>query len=115
MILRPDAWPDKIYRSAETGTSDENPVNTAFVALVLLAAAGVDDASPFGSVQVVGACPARPALLQALAPALGPGGQDAARGRGEPIRVVDLGDRYEVAAAGQNRRYADADRDCDER
>jgi hypothetical protein len=62
-------------------------------------------------VDAVGACPTRDAVLEALQPVLVPAG---ARGTAPP-RVSDLGDRFEVTAAGQVAQYADAGRDCVER
>jgi hypothetical protein len=59
--------------------------------------------------EVVGTCPAREAVMGALLPVVGKEGLPSNRG---PTRVVDLGDRFEVAAAGQAARYADGARDC---
>jgi hypothetical protein len=71
-------------------------------------------APPFGlTVETSGTCPTRQGVTAALLPAL----------RHEPpkvsgagvSRVVDLGDRFEVAAFGQTRQYIDIARDCAER
>jgi hypothetical protein len=59
-----------------------------------------------------GECPDREAVMAALLPALA---GRAPRAVPEPPRVADLGDRFEIAAFGQTRQYADAARDCAER
>jgi len=74
--------------------------------------------SPGLTVQTSGECPSQAAVMRALLPALG---HDAAAPvqapgpEGEPPRVTDLGDRFEISAFGQTRQYADAGRDCAER
>ncbi len=71
-------------------------------------------ARPFGLiVQASGQCPSREAVTAALAPALARE-PPAVFGTGVP-RVLDLGDRFEVAAFGQARQYLDTARDCAER
>ena len=61
---------------------------------------------------VSGQCPTRDAVLAALVPALA---KDARAPERVPLLVVDLGDRFQVAAGGQTRQYDDAARDCGER
>ena len=65
-----------------------------------------------GAAQVVGSCPTQAAVMAMLSPVLAP---DSLRTAAEPPRVIDLGDRYLVTAAGQSGLYADAARDCGER
>jgi hypothetical protein len=76
----------------------------------LTATTAASAASP--EVDSVGACPGREAVAAALAPVL-------PRGPLRPTlvapRVVDLGDRFEVTAAGQRAEYLDPTRDCRER
>ena len=63
-------------------------------------------------VNVLGECPASSRLSLALAPVL----RIAATSAPAVLpRVTDLGDRFEVAVAGQVGLYTDANRDCDER
>lgn len=61
----------------------------------------------------VGTCPARDVVWEALAPVM-PAGVAGGQAGASP-RVVDLGDRFEVSAAGQRAQYADRRRDCAER
>jgi hypothetical protein len=61
---------------------------------------------------VSGQCPSRDAVLAALVPALT---KDARVTDRVPLLVVDLGDRFQVAAGGQTRQYDDDGRDCVER
>ena len=71
-------------------------------------------APPFRfAVEASGLCPSSQAVTAALVPALR---REPPRvpGAGGP-RVLDLGDRFEVAAFGQSRQYIDAARDCAER
>ena len=85
--------------------------------LALLAAAGAvpDGGEPAVRaaliVEAQGTCPSgeavRAALLPALTEAPAPGGQ--------APRVTDLGDRFQVDAAGQTGAFVDAARDCTER
>jgi hypothetical protein len=65
-------------------------------------------------VAVTGECPGAEAVATALRSALGSDTQ-AKPGVSETPKVVDLGDRFSVAAAGQVQQYADPARDCDER
>jgi hypothetical protein len=57
-------------------------------------------------------CPGEAAVTAALVPLLK---LDAIRAGDGPVRVADLGDRFEVTAAGQVGVYTDAGRDCSER
>lgn len=68
--------------------------------------------APSALVQVVGSCPSQSAVTDALRPVLG---KDGLRRTSELPRVIDLGDRYVVSAAGQSSPYADPSRDCAER
>ena len=77
-------------------------------AVLLLALAAVA-ATP--AVAVTGDCPSAAAVTAALGSALG-GDQHAAA---DLPRVADLGDRFQVAAAGQVQQYTDPARNCDER
>ena len=71
-------------------------------------------APPSGlTVEATGQCPSRQAVTAALLPALRRE-PPVAPGAGVP-RVVDLGDRFEVAAFGHTRQYLDTARDCAER
>lgn len=63
-------------------------------------------------VEAAGRCPAQDAVAAALAPVLG---REPARPLSAAPRVVDLGDRFEVTAAGQRGQYDDPARDCRER
>jgi hypothetical protein len=66
--------------------------------------------------EAVGSCPTRDAVATALAPVLArEGGRIGASPVSSPPRVVDLGDHFEVTAAGQRAQYSDAARDCAER
>src|SRR3954447_2676702 len=79
-----------------------------FVALVYLVFA---DAAP--AIETTGSCPSAEAVSATIAPLLG---SLAARRWAEgTVRVDDLGDRFEVAAAGQAGQYVDTARDCSER
>ena len=57
-------------------------------------------------------CPGEAAVAAALVPLLK---LDSVRSTDGPARVADLGDRFEVTAAGQVGVYTDAGRDCSER
>jgi hypothetical protein len=95
--------------------------STVFVVLVLLPALAV--ISPVGSeapsqdaaptIETRGSCPSAEQVSATIAPLLG----SLARKRlGEgAVRVDDLGERFEVAAAGQRGQYVDTARDCAER
>lgn len=87
----------------------------AFLGLLLLLSPSMAraDGGHASAVEVtaVGACPARDAVLVALAPVVRP----AADGRAGAARVVDQGDRFDVSAAGQRAQYSDPARDCGER
>lgn len=63
-------------------------------------------------VEAVGTCPAREAVATALSPLLG---REPAAPLSAAPRVVDLGEGFEVFAAGQRGRYTDTARDCSER
>lgn len=67
---------------------------------------------PGGAVQVSGVCPTQAAVIATLSSVLD---ADTLRRTPDPARVVDLGDRYVVEAAGQRGSYADSARDCGER
>jgi hypothetical protein len=82
--------------------------STMFVALVYLVFA---DAAP--AIETTGSCPSAEAVSATIAPLLG--ALAARRWAEGTVRVDDLGDRFEVAAAGQNGQYLDAARDCSER
>lgn len=86
-------------------------MNTVFAGLLLVAvgAKAPDAGTPTPAFEVVGTCPAREAVMRALLPVLG---KDALASNRGPTRVADLGDRFEVAAAGQAARYVDTVRDC---
>jgi hypothetical protein len=73
------------------------------------AAAAPAPAAPI-AVEAAGECPSREAVAAALAPVLGGAAAPAA-----PPRVTDLGDKFEVSAAGQTQQYVDTARDCEER
>jgi len=62
--------------------------------------------------QVVGSCPTQAAVMATLSPVLA---AESLRTVAELPRVIDLGDRYVVTAAGQSGLYADPARDCGER
>jgi hypothetical protein len=79
-----------------------------FVALVYLVS---PDASP--EIETTGSCPSAEAVSATVAPLLGP--LAARRWAEGAVRVDDLGDRFEVVAAGQTGHYVDAARDCSER
>jgi hypothetical protein len=69
-------------------------------------------------IKVSGECPASGTLSLSLAPVLEKtraGTAATAHGPPAPPRVTDLGDSFEVAAAGQIAVYADTGRDCAER
>jgi len=84
----------------------------AIPALSSAAAAPATAGAPLPSVQVVGACPTQAAVMAALSPVLA---AESLRKVAELPRVIDLGDRYLVTAAGQSGLYADPARDCAER
>ena len=80
-------------------------------AAVATAAPAVGSEGP-AQVDAIGTCPGQEAVAAALEPVL----------RREPApplsvapRVIDLGDRFEVVAAGQRAQYVDPARDCRER
>jgi hypothetical protein len=80
--------------------------------LLLPTGVAAQPAAPPVEVTAVGSCPAREAVVAALAPVAG----TAARAGGTALpRVADLGDRFEVSAAGQRTQYVDPGRDCAER
>jgi hypothetical protein len=86
-----------------------------FVALMLAAPAGSEAPSspPVQAIETTGSCPSAEQVSATLAPlvaALAPSRLAAAG-----LRVVDLGDRYEVSADGQSSRYVDPARNCSER
>jgi hypothetical protein len=91
--------------------------STMFVALLLAAfgPAGSEAASSAAvpGIETSGSCPSAEQVSATLAPLLG----SLAPGRlvEGATRVDDLGDRFDVAAAGQTRQYVDAARDCSER
>ncbi len=79
-----------------------------FVALVYLVS---PDTGP--AIETSGSCPSAEQVSATIAPLLG---SSAARRWAEgAVRVDDLGDRFELAAAGQTRQYLDTARDCSER
>lgn len=86
-------------------------MNTVFAGLLLLAVGpqAPDAAAPASVIDVVGTCPGRDPVTDALLPVIG---KDALPSNRGPIRVIDLGDRFDVFAAGQDARYLDAARDC---
>jgi hypothetical protein len=79
-----------------------------FVALVYLVSS---DAAP--AIETTGSCPSAEAVSATIAPLLA--SLAARRWPEGTVRVDDLGDRFEVAAAGQTGQYVDAARDCSER
>jgi hypothetical protein len=90
---------------------------SAAALLALIAAAG---AAPDGRVPTVraalvveaqGGCPSGEAVRAALLPAL----TEAPAAGGQAPRVTDLGDRFQVDAAGQTGAFVDVARDCTER
>jgi len=88
-----------------------------FVALLLavLDSAG-SDAPPSAAapaIETTGSCPSAEQVSATLAPLVGSVAPDRLVGGG--LRVNDLGDKFEVAAAGQTSQYVDAARDCSER
>jgi hypothetical protein len=93
-------------------------LNTVLAGLLLsaLGALGALGSQDVGAtapvVDVVGGCPGHDALLEALRPVIGKDTLSSSRGA---ARVVDLGDRFDVFAAGQTARYVDTARDCGER
>ncbi|HEX2657065.1 MAG TPA: hypothetical protein VHU40_02280 [Polyangia bacterium] len=64
------------------------------------------------AIAATGECPGEAAVTAALVPLLK---VDSVRPSDGPTRVTDLGDRFEVTAAGQVGMYTDAGRDCSER
>ncbi|HEY8927223.1 MAG TPA: hypothetical protein VIU64_22725 [Polyangia bacterium] len=82
------------------------------VALADPAPSGMRVPAPPLALQVVGACPTQGAVMSLLSPVLA---ADSLPAAAEPPRVIDLGDRYVVAAAGQSGLYSDPGRDCGER
>jgi len=86
--------------------------------LALIAAAGAAPDRPGEPtvraalvVEAQGSCPSGEAVRAALLPAL----TEAPVPNGQPPRVTDLGDRFQVDAAGQTGAFVDAARDCTER
>jgi hypothetical protein len=71
------------------------------------------DERPAVAFDAAGTCPTSQAVSAALTPVMLPG--SGAGGATPTVRVRDLGDRFEVAAAGQTGSFADAARDCGER
>lgn len=67
--------------------------------------------APF-ALATTGECPGQAAVMAALVPLLK---LDSVRTSDGATRVADLGDRFEVSAAGQVGVYTDAGRDCSER
>jgi hypothetical protein len=90
---------------------------TTFVALVLAVVdpAGSDAPSSAAvpAIEANGSCPTAEEVSATLAPLVGSLAPN--RLVEGALRVNDLGDRFEVAAAGQTRQYLDAARDCSER
>lgn len=86
-------------------------MNTVFAGLLLFALGSQepDTGAPVSALDVVGACPGRDAVMEALLPVVG---NDALPSNRGPTRVVDQGDRFDVTAAGQAARYVDTARDC---
>lgn len=88
-------------------------------ATAAVAAAGAAESVPSApapadplTVEATGDCPSREGVLAALEPVLA---KDALRPPHDPPRVIDLGGRFEVKAAGQTGQYFDPARDCAER
>jgi len=86
-------------------------VTTVFARLLVLglASQAPDAGAPVSGLEVVGGCPARDAVIEALLPVVG---KDAPLSSHGPTRVMDMGDRFDVTAAGQAARYVDTARDC---
>jgi hypothetical protein len=84
------------------------------LSVVTMAPEGLREAPKAGplTVSASGSCPTDAAVTAALVPLIK---LESVRNVDGPPRVTDLGDRFEVAAAGQVGLYADAARDCTER
>ena len=90
---------------------------TMFVALILAVLGPAGSEAPSSAavpaIEASGSCPSAEEVSATLAPLLASSATNLLID-GAP-RVVDLGDRFEVAAAGQTGQYIDAARDCSER
>jgi hypothetical protein len=93
-------------------------VNVAMLVALLFAVLGpagseTPSSAALPAIEASGSCPSAEEVSATLAPLLG---SSAPKGPVEgAARVHDLGDRFEVAAAGQTGQYVDAARDCAER
>jgi len=84
-----------------------------FLAVLGPAGSDVPPSAAAPEVETSGSCPSAEQVSATLAPLLGSLAPD--RLAAGALRVHDLGDRFEVAAAGQTGQYVDAARDCAER
>ena len=93
-------------------------MNIAMLVALLLAVLGpagseTPSSAALPAIEASGSCPSAEEVSATLAPLLGSSAPKV------PVegaaRVHDLGDRFEVAAAGQTGQYVDAARDCAER
>ncbi len=92
-----------------------NGTMSAALLLVFLYSAGSEASSSAAvpAIETNGSCPSAEELSATLAPLVVTLAPNRLVEAGP--RVDDLGDRFEVAAAGQTRQYLDAARDCPER